>query len=79
MEKRKIAIIGGGISGLSAGITLLQKGNEDIEVNMFEGRQKGREKICGGLLTRHAYRILIDLLDNGNMENAQNMQKCIMS
>ena len=79
MEKRKIAIIGGGISGLSAGITLLQKGNEDIEVKMFEARQKGREKICGGLLTRHAYRILVDLLDNGNIENAQNMQKCIMS
>ena len=73
MEKRKISIIGGGVAGLSAGISLLSNGNENIEVSCYERSYKGREKCCGGLITRHGVMKLKELL------NEQKVEKCLLS
>jgi 2-polyprenyl-6-methoxyphenol hydroxylase-like FAD-dependent oxidoreductase len=44
----KVLIVGGGPSGVSAGLWLLKKGIKPI---LFEKRTFPRDKLCGGLIT----------------------------
>ncbi len=60
MKECGAVIVGGGPSGLSCAIELQKKG---ISNCVIEKAQYPREKLCGGLLTEKAFRVLSGLTD----------------
>lgn len=53
----KIAIIGSGPSGLSAGINLLNK-NPTLDITIFEKGKNGKDKICGDVISHSSIYLL---------------------
>ncbi|MGB7841659.1 MAG: FAD-dependent oxidoreductase, partial [Salinimicrobium sp.] len=58
MKKIKVAIIGGGLAGLTAAIYLAQKGQK---VGLFEKEAFPRHKVCGEYLSREVLPLFDEL------------------